>query len=305
MSGAQCMPAALLQQVLDVYRQPLRYRALWDDPHYALPEGVGNLLDLANASPDVLAGHAERLFTSREELAAAIHFFIHHALLAEGRDAYRVLGLTPAATSEQVKLHYYKLMRLYHPDRDAGGEWHEVYAPRINQAYRRLRHSDGHRDIPRVKPVFLDNAERFPVSAFPQHYASPRIVQQAVGHPIRSGTSRWRRRGLVMSCVAVAAGVGFILWNLFTWPMLAEPSSRPPMVAAIPVEVVNLPPVLLPPLPENAPPPPIKSMDSEIVPAVRSIRIVPKRALQPNSQSRRHRHRYSGLGHRSRRHRAR
>lgn len=296
------MPAALLQQVLDVYRQPLRYRALWDDPHYALPEGVGNLLDLANASPEVLANYAEHLYTSGEELAAAIHFFIHQALLAEGRDAYRVLGLTPSASPAQIKSHYRKLMRLYHPDRGMADEWREVYAPRINQAYSRLRHADAGLDKLCVKEVSASSAGMFPSPAFSRRHASPQAGQKAAGASIQR-RAHWRKRGLVTSCVAVAVGAGFILWNLSSWPVLTEESPVPSSpVEAMPVAAVNLPPVEFPATLDDMLPAPAKPVDSKVATAGRAAHIEPKPAMRPKGKNHRRHH---SPWHRTRRHRAR
>jgi len=290
MNKAQRLPVALLQQALDVYRQPLRYRALWADPHYALPEGVGDLLDLALAAPEALDGPAARLHAGREELAAAIHFFIRQALLAEEGDAYRVLGLTPAATPGQVKAHYRKLMSLYHPDRDVGNEWSAVYAPRINRAYDILRHPDRHPAAARAGPGFSGDAGKAAVRALPRQHALPKTYPQFSGQRPGGGflarckPPRLRGRGFVMSCVAAAAGVGFIFWNLASWPVLPDPPRPRPAAPAF----ANPPSV--PPLPllESGPPAPVKPTSPEAAPpAGLDARVAPKNAAQPANQGRR------------------
>lgn len=288
MNKAQRLPVALLQQALDVYRQPLRYRALWADPHYALPEGVGDLLDLALAPPEALDGPAARLHASQEELAAAIHFFIHQALLAEEGDAYRVLGLTPAATPGQVKAHYRKLMSLYHPDRDAGNEWNAIYAPRINQAYNILRHPDRPPTIARARPAPPGGAGKPPVRALSRQYAFPKTDPKPAGQRLAGGflarcrPSRLRWRGFVMSCVAVAAGVGFILWNLASWPVLPDPPRPHPAASAL----AGPPPEQPSPLLEGGPDTPVKPISPEAAPpAGLDARIAPK--AQPANQGRR------------------
>lgn len=285
MNGAQRLPMALLQQVLDVYRQPLCYRTLWADPRRALPEGVGELLDLALATPEALDRPAARLHASREELAAALHFFIRQVLLAEESDAYRMLGLTPAATPAQIQSHYRKLMRLYHPDRDAGNEWNKIYAPRINQAYSLLRHPDRHPACASPMPSDKPAAWKSPLPC-----ASPQTATKTAGQRLpagilaRCGSSRLRACGFAISCVAVAAGVGFILWNLLTWPMLSEPPRPPSTVSA--ATHPQPAPLSLPP--ENVPTAPAKPTAPETVPVgLEAARIVPKSVGQMTEQGHR------------------
>ena len=129
------------------YRHPLRYRA-WVDPAHPLPEGVEMLLDLAVARSDAesFRQQAEWLQVAPEELRTAVLFFIRQVLLVQRTDPYRTLGLTHAARPDQIRDHYRKLIRLFHPDREANcGECHAAYAARINQAYGILRDPDKRR----------------------------------------------------------------------------------------------------------------------------------------------------------------
>jgi hypothetical protein len=233
----------LLQQALDIYRQPLRFRKRWADPGYVLPEGIGELLDLALAPPQALDSHAAALYASRDELDQAIHFFIHQVMLAENNDAYRMLGLPPGAKPAQVKSHYLKLMRLYHPDRHPGNEWSEVYAPRINRAYAYLRRG-GTGPVP--------GHRKYSVSKdFPRQTVQPIISEGIITRQRRKGIpmqiAAWRRRySLALSGGAVAAGLGFIAWNLWSWPVFTiSPNSRPPSSAPQVEFAVVQPPALL------------------------------------------------------------
>ncbi len=219
---------ALLRQALEVYRKPLSFLASWKDPRRALPGEVGDLLGLALAPPELLDGHAARLDVSEEELRAAIHFFIRQVLLAEENDPHRVLGLTPAATPGEIRSNYHKLMRLYHPDRDADNEWNAVYAPRINRAYQTLRAQDGRKVDPgggggRARPRAPKDSRRVRKSRRPRLLSGLKAT-------LARGRSWSRRRkgwGMAVSFAAVAAGVGFIAWNLLAWPELEWP--EPPI----------------------------------------------------------------------------
>lgn len=203
-------PIALLQQALDAYRHPLRHRRRGGGARHAPPEDIGDLLDLALAPPQALAECAARLHTDREELSEAVRFFLRQALLAEGGDAYRMLGLDPAATPGQIKARYRKLMRLFHPDRNTDQQWTDVYAPRINRAYAELR---------RLAPP-LPGLEGG-LKATPPHGACGLKPAPAL---MRPGSLL-----LAASCAAVATGLGFIAWNFSTW---AEPPAQAPIPAA-------------------------------------------------------------------------
>lgn len=236
MKTDQPQSQALLQQVLDVYRQPLRFLRFWTDTRRPLPEGIASLFDLALAPADVLDGHAAGLSASREELASAIHFFIHQVLLAEDNDAYRMLGLSPPSTPGEIKSNYLKLMRLYHPDRDAGNEWNRIYAPRINRAYHSLRSLDRRPVSQRVGPFRANqrrNASEQPrprqrprkISWSESKISSPRLLAElnAVVERYRP-SPRWMKNFVfAASCIAAAAGVGFIVWNMLAWTQTNGP----------------------------------------------------------------------------------
>jgi DnaJ domain len=130
---------ALFSLALDFYRQPLRHRG-WVNATHPLPAEAEDLLAGVAAGSGSLERRAASLGVNPEELRAAGRFFIHQVWLVEGADPYRTLGLAPGASLDQVRDHYRKLIRIYHPDRvGALGEWDTAYAARINRAYRLLR----------------------------------------------------------------------------------------------------------------------------------------------------------------------
>ena len=57
-------------------------------------------------------------------------------------DPYKVLGLTPDATDEQVKLAYRRLAKKYHPDMNPGDKEAEAKFKEANEAYAVLSDSD-------------------------------------------------------------------------------------------------------------------------------------------------------------------
>lgn len=105
-----------------------------------LPEGVGTLLRLAGGAAPETEGRAAAPFASTDEIRQAARFFIEQALLAHENDHYRVLGVNPGASIEEIKEHHRLLMRLFHPDRENLSEdWKDVFATRINLAYKTLK----------------------------------------------------------------------------------------------------------------------------------------------------------------------
>jgi curved DNA-binding protein CbpA len=201
----QTISHSFLETVLDFYRHPLRYRA-WVDPAHPLPEGIEMLLDLAVARSDAesFRQQAEWLQVAPEELRTAVLFFIRQVLLVQRADPYRTLGLTHTARPDQIRGHYRKLIRLFHPDREANcGECHAAYAARINQAYAILRDPDKRRAYDSRSP------RPHQAGAFPKR----RVFQETrkVGVPQKKGeikilkilqrwlsvVSRWRPSSLL------------------------------------------------------------------------------------------------------------
>ncbi len=108
-----------------------------------LPAGIDTLLKLAGGSRPGLDCAA---LASPDELRAAALFFVEQVLLHHDADHYRVLGLEPGATAEQIKEHHRLLMRVFHPDRERhDGDWKDAFAIRINLAYSTLHDPDARR----------------------------------------------------------------------------------------------------------------------------------------------------------------
>ncbi len=131
----------LLGPAIDFYRAPRRF-GRFTDRGRPLPAGISDLLaaPFHALSDEHIERTAERLGASPEECRAAVTFFIKQAMLESDGDHYRTLGVRRDADRAQIRRHYHYLMKLFHPDNDAGGtHWGDVYAPRINEAYNTLR----------------------------------------------------------------------------------------------------------------------------------------------------------------------
>ncbi len=103
-----------------------------------LPEGVGELIELAADVPQRVAEACMLCGEPPLQVREAARFYVREVLLFPNADAYRVLGVSKTASAAQIKLHYRRLQHWLHPDR-RGDEWESVFATRINQAWGQLR----------------------------------------------------------------------------------------------------------------------------------------------------------------------
>ncbi|MDQ3776842.1 MAG: DnaJ domain-containing protein [Pseudomonadota bacterium] len=235
---------ALFSLALDFYRQPLRHRG-WVNAARPLPAGVGDLLASMAAGSGSLERRAASLGVTPEELREAGRFFIRQVWLVEGADPYRTLGLAPGASLEQVRDHYRKLIRLYHPDRaGALGEWDTAYAARINRAYRLLRDPGTRPDpVGRTQPAGGPVPKRrnspghSPTKVPSRRWRRPAILRwlfktsrgEPGARPQRRPASRlFQRLGLGLSLAAVTASALFIAHHLIVlYASLAAEGLRP------------------------------------------------------------------------------
>ncbi|KLJ00725.1 hypothetical protein [Luteimonas sp. FCS-9] len=126
------------EEALDIafglLRVPARREALRTRP---LPDGVTEVIEIASGDDDALRAAVARTGHAPAELLEATRFYVQQVLLADGADAYRVLGARPGAEHARLRRHHRLLLRWLHPDR--GQDWGDAFAWRINDAWRALR----------------------------------------------------------------------------------------------------------------------------------------------------------------------
>ncbi|SMB22883.1 conserved protein of unknown function [Sterolibacterium denitrificans] len=106
-----------------------------------LPDDIGLLLRLAGGAA-LPEGMALPPFSAPTDVREAALFFIEQVLLAHDANHYRVLGVRPTASLDELKENHRLLMRLFHPDRRVlamESERKAAHAARINLAYTTLR----------------------------------------------------------------------------------------------------------------------------------------------------------------------
>ena len=131
-----------LEWALALLRAPGERHALRERP---LPGGMERLLGIAAGIESAASADAARpLGESESTLRDAARFFAREVLFFPQADAYRVLGLSHAATSDAIKAHHRLLLQWLHPDR-ARSEDDSVFSARVNSAWNHLRSEDRRR----------------------------------------------------------------------------------------------------------------------------------------------------------------
>ena len=247
----------IFELALACYRTPLAYqnRMSLAAP---LPRDMNRLLWLANGSPETLGDAVRQTGSKADELRDAARFLVQQLCFARGASHYRVLGLEPDATVEQIKEHHRLLMRLFHPDRAGNGEsWTDHFASRVNEAWTVLSRtqpravydagrspSSSQMDV----PVAVGSTVSFPTR--PVHAPRPR---KSIFLRVRNLAPRRWIPALVLGGFALAAML--VVWGVY--------ETRPRVV------------VLARPTPETALDPEAVSADSEDRSAITALLVAP------------------------------
>lgn len=185
-----------LDWVLALARAPAERHALRERP---LPDGIEGLLQIAAGNPrgGALQAAMARTGESEAALVEMVRFYLREVLFHANADAYRVLGLTPAAEDAQIKAHHRLLQQWLHPDRQTS-DWDAIFSARVNVAWNALRSADRRARYDAARPASAA------ATAAPQ-WARARVL--AVGATaVEAPGSRWRRRAPVLA-LFVACGV--------------------------------------------------------------------------------------------------
>ena len=217
---------------LACYRQPLTYqeRLSLAAP---LPDGMDQLLWLANGSPEAVETAMLLTGARPQELQDAARFCVQQLCFARGAGPYRLLGLEPGATPARIKEHHRLLMRLFHPDRAAGREtWTESYAARVNEAWTTLSRTPSPFAPDRPLPQSILTLDGF--SAAPSPFADitdlPLPPPPVFAEPARRRRIRVPRQwlpGLVLAGLALAVTGVLGGWYLDKRNRLAIPATIP------------------------------------------------------------------------------
>lgn len=256
---------SFIQQILDFHAHPSRYPD-WINANAALPKGVTvlfeYLLATASTAPE---SHASEM--PDQALNNAAWFFVNRALIIGNH--YRTLGLTEAATSDDIQHHYRCLRRLCQAQQDDGATRHAI--ARISDAYVTLRdtfkralYDDALRGGPSApkttpppfkppQPQVMDEVIRTPTRA-PAAEIIPEVINTQV-RPAMLGAREWAppRRlnwqlplATVLALAAIGSAVIFYTPRRDIPPPPSEASAKP-ILKQQPVATITPSPLAIPP----------------------------------------------------------
>jgi hypothetical protein len=264
-AGTDCIALAV-----EFFREPSRFPDLLHGRR-PLPPGVTALLQMAAVNHIHLSGDE----VSGEQQAA--RFFIEQVLMAHNASHYRVLGVDPLASPDEIKEHHRLLMRLFHPDRQrAPDERSDAIATRINQAYTVLRYPD-------TRATYdLSLAEKRDTKpAVPKYTPAPQPVDSS-GFLMRMPPFVVRHLPLfALGSVALVAALGVTLVYVNRTPAGAIGAGDSKFVRASERNTSRTVPRDLPPAvaralaepgPADLPPPTAPTLEDAVVPVAESSR---------------------------------
>ncbi len=150
-----------------------------------------------------------------QEIASRAGFLLACLDMPGDDDAYRILGVTPSATPQEIRNAWVARLSLYHPDRHpANGDWFTRQAARLNEAYHTLKDPARRQAYDERRRQALERLRHGPNS--PAHIARLPRIPLVLSGPMR------RRLPTVLTGGAVVSA-GLIVLFLF----LARPTLRP------------------------------------------------------------------------------
>jgi hypothetical protein len=131
----------LLQQACKFLENASFYQNIL--PAARLVEGMPFLLQIVNAEPAALAAARQVINASDDDMQNAAINYVKLVYTVHADDPYRVLGLSPWATTEEVRNRYRQLIRIFHPDRGMLKDAPDAldYAANVNIAFDAINQS--------------------------------------------------------------------------------------------------------------------------------------------------------------------
>lgn len=99
-----------------------------------LPDGVTEILHVL---ADRETGQINR------DARLKLEFYVQNILLFNGASSYRILGVNPGASRDDMRTNMRLLMLWLHPDAAGGDVWRTAFAPRVISAWREVSTNGG------------------------------------------------------------------------------------------------------------------------------------------------------------------
>src|SRR3990172_1736921 len=165
-----------------------------------------------------------------QEIASRSGFLLACLDMPGDEDPYRILGVTPSATPQEIRNAWVARLSLYHPDRHpANGDWFTRQAARLNEAYHTLK-DPGRRQA-------YDERRRHQAPAWLRHSPNSPLRRSRLPRIplVLSGQMRRRLPTLLTGGAVVTAGLIVVFLFLARPPF--RPEATPPSPANTPGSV--------------------------------------------------------------------
>lgn len=104
----------------------------------ALPDDIGIVIRVAGGCEETVGPLADQLDKPEALLIKAARFYLEQVLFYSETDSYRILGLSPDASQQEIREHGRWMLRWLHPDNDHS-EWEAAFAGRVANAWNDLK----------------------------------------------------------------------------------------------------------------------------------------------------------------------
>lgn len=198
------MAGRALEQALALQESPALRFALHER---ALPEDIDEIIQLATGTQPLLGEAASRSRLPEGQLLEAVRFYLQQALFEGGDDAYRILGVTSNASTEQIHQHFRWLQRWLHPDR-GDTDWGSTYATRLNWAWSQLRGASARRQYDLERAEAQAAASQASASSPGPNAMPPAWAPADSAPPL---LARYARRMALVMVAACCAGLMYLV----------------------------------------------------------------------------------------------
>ena len=195
-----------LDVALDMMQRPLLAKHAQRMP---LPVDVLQLIRIAAGSEEDIVWASRTRARRTSDIQEAAVTFLRQVLFYPSADSYRLVGLMPPASAEQLHEHRRWLLKWLHPDRNRS-KWESQLFQRVMQAAQDIqeRLSRGEAQI------------ETPANRAPRAWRRrPRATRRAPHIPARSDipwrtwTARQLRRGCYLALIAGLLAIGWRVWD--------------------------------------------------------------------------------------------
>jgi len=103
-----------------------------------LPEDIGTIIRVAGGCEETTSRLSQQTGKPRRLLVKAARFYLEQVLFYSETDNYRILGLSPDASQQEVREHGRWILRWLHPDNQQS-DWDAAFASRVATAWNALK----------------------------------------------------------------------------------------------------------------------------------------------------------------------